>query len=305
MVKNLVHNGSIGITLKAARKTNGISQAELSERLEIHRNTITNLELGRGSVDNLLAVVSALGLRLDGRSLPAGKNVGERLRQLRRRRKLSRASVCEVAGITAPTLIALESGQLGHLSALEKVGKALAAGLCLVPVDQPISFWSAAGNSTVHHGWETPEWLLGRLEAAIGGSWDLDPCSPGHGKSRVKARIHIGPAEDGLAVAWHGRVFVNPPYGKVLATWIAKCRGEVSLGNATLVIALVPARTDTRWWHAHIAGHADIWMLKGRLAFGDGEQPAPFPSALIAWGATPEQAGAVSAQFSDAWHVAL
>ena len=59
---------------------------------------------------------------------------------------------------------------------------------------------------------------------------------------------------------------------------------RVEVGNAKTVIALVPARTDTGWWHNDIAGQASIFFLKGRLSFGDGSQPAPFPSALIVWG---------------------
>lgn len=69
------------------------------------------------------------------------------------------------------------------------------------------------------------------------------------------------------------------------------------------MIALVPARTDTRWWHADIAGRADVWLLRGRLAFGDGSQAAPFPSAVVAWGADEGQRMGMAAEFPDAWYV--
>jgi hypothetical protein len=63
---------------------------------------------------------------------------------------------------------------------------------------------------------------------------------------------------------------MNPPYGRQLTSWVAKAREEHLCGRAELgVVALVPARTDTRWWHDSIAGAADIWMLPGRLAFGE------------------------------------
>ena len=122
------------------------------------------------------------------------------------------------------------------------------------------------------------------------GRFDLDPCSPTDNPraAPVKARVHLTPGDDGLALDWHGRVFVNPPYGRELRAWVEKGRREVEERRAAVVTALVPARTDTGWWHEHVAGRADVFLLRGRLAFGDGEQPAPFPSSLAVWGATAE-----------------
>ena len=75
--------------------------------------------------------------------------------------------------------------------------------------------------------------------------------------------------------------------------------------NAQTVVALVPARTDTRYWHDHIAGRAVVFFLRGRLAFGDGDQAAPFPSALALWGATGEQITRLEAALPDAWIVRI
>ncbi len=97
---------------------------------------------------------------------------------------------------------------------------------------------------------------------------------------------------------------MNPPYGRQLTFWVAKAREEFLSGRAGLIIALVPARTDTRWWHDSIAGSADVWMLKGRLAFGDGSVPAPFPSAIVVWSPQTQHRAALVAAFPDAWHVA-
>lgn len=68
-----------------------------------------------------------------------------------------------------------------------------------------------------------------------------------------------------------------------------------------MVIALLPARPDTNYWHEHIAGQAVVYFLKGRLRFGDGEQSAPFPSALVVWGADPETIAALDAALPEAW----
>ena len=87
------------------------------------------------------------------------------------------------------------------------------------------------------------------------GGFDLDPCAATRDRrrARVKARLLLTAEDDGLAVAWRGRVFVNPPYGRALKAWVAKCAGEAT-GSGAVVVALVPARPDTRWWHDHVAG---------------------------------------------------
>ena len=69
------------------------------------------------------------------------------------------------------------------------------------------------------------------------------------------------------------------------------------------VVALLPARTDTRGWHQYVAREADVFLLRGRLAFGSGDQAAPFPSALVLWGAPEEILVPMRAAFPEAWHL--
>jgi phage N-6-adenine-methyltransferase len=151
--------------------------------------------------------------------------------------------------------------------------------------------------------WETPADLGAALSLAVGG-FDLDPCAPSRDvrRARVKARLLLTVEDDGLAVPWRGQVFVNPPYGRVLPRWVHKCAAESASARA-VVVALLPARPDTRWWHEHVAGTADVFMLRGRLRFGDGEQAAPFPSAVVTWGAKQELLARLAFTLPDAWHV--
>jgi hypothetical protein len=109
--------------------------------------------------------------------------------------------------------------------------------------------------------------------------------------------------DDGLSLPWFGAVFLNPPYGRELPKWTAKALAEIVHGRARIVIGVLPARPDTRWWHRDIAGHANISFLRGRLRFGDGVQSAPFPSALVVWGGTIEEVTAVRGAFPTAWHL--
>jgi site-specific DNA-methyltransferase (adenine-specific) len=86
------------------------------------------------------------------------------------------------------------------------------------------------------------------------------------------------PDDDGLAQCWDGeRVFMNPPYGRHIGKWVQKAATAEAL-----VVCLLPARTDTRWWHDFVARPGVfVVFLKGRLRFGDGPNSAPFPSALV------------------------
>ena len=89
------------------------------------------------------------------------------------------------------------------------------------------------------------------------------------------------------------RVFCNPPYGRQIADWVRKGFLE-SQTPGTMVAMLIPARTDTQYWHDYIlGGKADeVRFIKGRLKFTDEDgratDPAPFPSALVIW-RSPEQ----------------
>ena len=73
---------------------------------------------------------------------------------------------------------------------------------------------------------------------------------------------------------------MNPPYGKVISLWMKKAY-ESSLEGAT-VVCLVPARTDTKWWHTYVIPHAkEVRFIQGRLKFVGGKNTAPFPSAVV------------------------
>ena len=69
------------------------------------------------------------------------------------------------------------------------------------------------------------------------------------------------------------------------------------------VITVLSARTDSKWWHENVAGHADTFLLRGGLSFGNGSAPAPFPSAMAVWGAIADIRVALAKAFEDAWHI--
>jgi len=180
------------------------------------------------------------------------------------------------------------------------------------------------------HEWETPRPLFDTLWRQHYG-FDLDPCcrlahytaqrilasggqiyvpslsriaasEPGY--DEFAAAFYAGRADvDGLRHPWHGKVYMNPPYGREIGAWVEKAQHEVNRGNAQLVVALVPARTDTKWWQENVcrsinrshAGSTSVLMsatsvnfLAGRLRFGGASNSAPFPSAIVTWSSKPK-----------------
>lgn len=131
---------------------------------------------------------------------------------------------------------------------------------------------------------ESAEWYTPpEVFTAIGLRFDLDPCSPGPGKSFVPADQHYTIDDDGLTSPWHGTVFVNPPYGQQTGAWMRKLADH---GDG---IGLVFARTEVRWFH-DVADRADlVCFMKNRLRFYRGNltdhgKDAGTGSMLIAFG---------------------
>lgn len=159
------------------------------------------------------------------------------------------------------------------------------------------------GNGmAVHYTSDTPEWytppeIVAAVRSALGGI-DLDPCSNA-GEPNVPARRHFTVKDDGLAQAWRGRVYMNPPYGDVIADWVAKLREEYTSGRVTAAIALVPARTDTAWWA--LLRDSVLCLVRGRLRFSESAAGAPFPSAVAYMGKDPDRFARSFRDMGDIW----
>lgn len=131
------------------------------------------------------------------------------------------------------------------------------------------AFWSSSATPE----WATPADLFWELNREF--AFDLDPCST---HENAKCRRHFTEAEDGLSQEWTGSVFMNPPYGRVIGAWIRKAYESAQAGAT--VVCLIPANTDTAWWH-DFCMKGEVRFLRGRLKFGNSKDPAPFPSAVV------------------------
>jgi len=121
--------------------------------------------------------------------------------------------------------------------------------------------------------WETPQEFFNELNKEF--NFNLDPCAT---KENTKCKKYFTQEEDGLKQNWRGyRVFCNPPYGREIGKWVKKA----SEARGGIVVMLIPARTDTKYFHDYIYGQAEIRFIKGRLKFGDSKNSAPFPSMIV------------------------
>ena len=140
-----------------------------------------------------------------------------------------------------------------------------------------MSFWAEdKAFSCKSDLWTTPKSLFDELNYKY--KFTLDPCAT---DDNALCDKYYTMKDNGLEQNWGGEiVFMNPPYGREIGKWIEKAYKE-SIKSA-VVVCLIPSRTDTRYWHDYIFPYAsDIKFIKGRLKFGNGKSPAPFPSAII------------------------
>lgn len=130
--------------------------------------------------------------------------------------------------------------------------------------------------------WETPQDFFEKLNKKF--KFDLDAAA---NDENHKTEKYFTEKNSALDNEWQGNVFVNPPYGRKIGEFVKKAYEEYVRDNDRFIVMLIPARTDTRYWHSYIQGKATVKFIKGRLKFENNGVPkdaAPFPSALVIYG---------------------
>jgi phage N-6-adenine-methyltransferase len=124
--------------------------------------------------------------------------------------------------------------------------------------------------------WATPQEFFDKYHATY--NFQTDVCAI---PENAKCANYFTPEQDGLAQEWRGVCWMNPPYGRTIGKWVMKAVKAANDNGAT-VVCLLPARTDTAWWHDYVATNASrIEFIRGRLKFGSAKHSAPFPSAVV------------------------
>ncbi len=131
--------------------------------------------------------------------------------------------------------------------------------------------------------WSTPDSLFAELTAEF--AFTLDVCATAE---NAKCAAYFTKDDDGLRQSWTGTCWMNPPYGRDIGKWVRKA--FESSGEGATVVCLIPARTDTAWWHDYVTKADEVRFVRGRLHFGDARNSAPFPSAIVVFrGKTPRK----------------
>ena len=124
--------------------------------------------------------------------------------------------------------------------------------------------------------WATPQDFYNELNKRF--NFELDPCAD---VENHKCPIYYIKEQDGLQQDWSKyRTYVNPPYGREIGKWVEKAY-KTNKEHGNLIVMLLPARTDTQWFHNFVYGKAELEFIKGRLKFGNSKNSAPFPSMLV------------------------
>lgn len=141
--------------------------------------------------------------------------------------------------------------------------------------------------SSATDDWATPQEFFDRLNHEF--CFTLDACAS---DGNAKCDAYFTREEDALTCSWlptperaeTGTVWMNPPYGRGIGAWVKKAY-ETSTAGRT-VVCLLPARTDTAWWHDYIQNKAEVRFVRGRLKFGGAKNSAPFPSVVVVFRAS-------------------
>lgn len=149
--------------------------------------------------------------------------------------------------------------------------------------------------------WGTPWDFFDQLDAEFG--FTLDVCA---NEGNAKVPTFLSKLDDGLSREWAGVCWMNPPYGRQIGDWVRKAY-ESSLDGAT-VVCLIPARTDTAYWHDYVMKADEVRLIRGRLSFDGGHEPtahnAPFPSAVVVFRPTTNVVPLLAAMGRNAEEVA-
>ena len=121
--------------------------------------------------------------------------------------------------------------------------------------------------------WATPQEFFDKYNNKY--KFSTDVCATAE---NAKCPYFFTVEQDGLKQDWVGSCWMNPPYGRQIKLWVKKAY-ESSLNGAT-VVCLLPARTDTSWWHDYCS-KGSVEFIRGRLKFGGSKNSAPFPSAVV------------------------
>ena len=266
----------LGQFVRQYRKSIGKTLADVSADSGLTINQIHEIEKhGRGNLATLNRISQAIGLEWVG-GIARGPTLGERIKRERCKKGLAVKELADRAGVSVAAVTRSETDR-GHISTAEKLLRILAPNIRarILRHKQPTRIRDVLLTM--------PE-VCQQVRAVLGGI-DTDPA--GHPADFVQAKVRYCEADNGLAHDWFGKVFVNPPFS-MAAPFIRKAAEQVAVGNAEVVLCLLPARVGDSPFQK-LADQSHVILLPGRMTFCDENQKplkyeAPFPMMIMVFG---------------------
>ena len=129
--------------------------------------------------------------------------------------------------------------------------------------------------------WPTPQGLFDELHAEFGFTTDVAATD-----ENAKCAHYYTQEQDGLKQDWRGVCWMNPPYGRAMVEWLKKAIRET--WNGTTTVCLIPARTNTSWWHDLCQKYGEVRFVRGRPKFGGADHGLPQPLAIVVFRGRPQ-----------------
>ena len=129
--------------------------------------------------------------------------------------------------------------------------------------------------------WPTPQELFDELNAELGFTTDVAATN-----DNAKCAHYYTQEQDGLKQDWRGVCWMNPPYGRAMVEWLKKAIRET--WNETTTVCLIPARTNTAWWHDLCQKYGEVRFVRGRPKFGGADHGLPQPLAIVVFRGRPQ-----------------
>jgi len=129
--------------------------------------------------------------------------------------------------------------------------------------------------------WPTPQEMFDEYDKEFNFSLDVAATA-----ENAKCDKYYTKEDDGLSQVWDGVCWCNPPYGREMPKWLIKAIKETWRGVTT--VCLIPARTNTRWFHDYCLKYGEVRFIKGRPKFGGADHGLPQPLALVVFRGRPD-----------------
>ena len=261
-----------------------ISKKDLAIKCQLSLPTINKILGNSGTIKNHFKVLNALDGELHSDTFHITNNLGNNLKTIRQKAKMSQDELSKILGITQATLSAIEANKNCKVETIFKIIEALKHKVIIRPKEHRSSFINMA-RSNKDVVWLSPDNIVNAVHTVFG-YIDIDPCSETSIQCNTRAKVAYTFDDNGLTRDWSGIVYINPPFGlkNGMGDFIDKAYKHHEQGDTSACILLLPARFELKWFTNLIENRKpDLYILRGRTFFKGSKTGAPFATMIVVW----------------------